>query len=127
MPWETDGDGVRFSGHLTDLMTVIMTAYDEDTASGAVTAAAGVYVTATAVVLREILLETLADQPDAAEFVEKVANSLEEDDNGTVTIQTFSILDDIAEHIEAVAWERWLADPGARAAIAEVSGNAFQE
>ena len=38
MPWETDGDGIRFSGHLTDLMTLIMTCYDQDTEAGTVTA-----------------------------------------------------------------------------------------
>lgn len=127
MPWETDGDGVRFSGHLTDLMTLIMTAYDQDTGSGAIAATPGVYVTAAAVVLREIVLEALADQPEAVAFVGKIGASLEEDEDGTVTVQTFSILDDIAEHIEATAWEQWIGDPGARAAIAEVSGNAFSE
>ena len=38
MPWEAEEDGIRFSGHLTDLMALIMTAYEEQTASGAVTA-----------------------------------------------------------------------------------------
>ncbi|HEY5540998.1 MAG TPA: hypothetical protein VIL41_06050 [Coriobacteriia bacterium] len=125
MPWEADGDGIRFSGYLTELMTLIMTAYDQDTESGAVTASPGVYVTATAVVLREILIETLADQPDAAVFLKRVTDSLAEDEDGVVTIETFQLLDDVAEHIEAVAWEQWLADPAARAAIAEVAGNAF--
>jgi hypothetical protein len=127
MPWEADGDGIRFSGHLTDLMTVIMAAYEEDTASGAVTASPGVFVTATAIVMREILLEALADQPDAAEFLERVGATLEEDDDGTVSIQTFALLDDVAEHIEAIAYEQWLSDPAARSAIAEVASNAFGE
>jgi hypothetical protein len=127
MPWEADGDGVRFSGHLTDLMTLIMTAYDQDAESGAITASPGVYVTATAVVLREILLEALADQPDAEEFLQRASDSLTEDDDGTVTMQTFQLLDDIAEHIESIAYEQWLADPAARAAIAEVAGSAFAE
>jgi hypothetical protein len=125
MPWEADGDGIRLSGHLTDLMNLIMAAYDTDTASGAVATSSGVYVTAAAIVIREILLETLADAPDAEEFLERVGAALEEDEDGTVTIQTFALLDDVAEHIEAVAWEQWLADPAARAAIAEVTGNAL--
>jgi hypothetical protein len=125
MPWEADGDGIRLSGHLTDLMNLIMATYDTDIASGAVVASSGVYVTAAAIVIREILLETLADVPDAEEFLERVGAALEEDEDGTVTIQTFALLDDVAEHIEAVAWEQWLADPAARAAIAEVTGNAL--
>ena len=127
MPWEADGDGIRFSGHLTDLMTAIMTAYDQDTESGAITATPGVYVTATAIVVREIMLEGLADQPEAEGFLERIGGYLEEDEDGTVTISTFQLLDDVAEHIEGVAWEQWLADPAARAAIAEVAGNAFGE
>ena len=127
MPWEADGDGIRFSGYLTDLMTVIMTAYEEDTAAGTVTASPGVYVTATAIVVREILLETLADKPDAGEFLDRVGSVLEEDDDGTVSIRTFALLDDVAEHIEAIAYEQWLADPAVRAAIAEVAGNAFSD
>ena len=125
MPWENDGDGIRFSGHLTDLMSLIMTCYDQDTEASKVTASPGVYVTAAAIVMREILLEALADQPDAAEYLETVGAMLEEDEDGTVTIQTFALLDAIAEHIEAVAYEQWLADPAARAAIAEVTSNAF--
>ena len=127
MPWEADGDGIRFSGHLTDLMTVIMAAYEEDTAEGTITASPGVYVTATAIVVREILLETLAEKPDAKEFLDHVGSVLEEDDDGTVSVQTFALLDDVAEHIEAVAYEQWLADPAVRAAIAEVAGNAFSD
>jgi hypothetical protein len=127
MPWEAEGDGIRFSGHLTDLMALIMTAYDQDTESGAVTASPGVYVTATAVVMREILLEALAGQPDATEFLGRVSDSLIEAEDGTITMQTFQLLDDVAEHIEAIAYEQWLSDPAARAAIAEVAGNAFGE
>jgi len=127
MPWEVDGDGIRFSGHLTDLMTLIMTAYDQDTESGAIAASPGVYVSATAVVIREILLETLADDPEAAEFLQRASDSLSEGDDGTVTMQTFQLLDDVAEHIENIAYEQWLADPAVRAAIAEVTGNSFTE
>jgi hypothetical protein len=124
MPWEADNDGIRLSGHVTGLMTLIMTAYDADAASGAIAATPGAYVTAAAIVIREILLETLADVPDAEEFLERIGTALEEDEDGTVTIQTFELLDDVAEHIEAAAWEQWLADPAARAAIAEITGSA---
>ena len=127
MPWEVDGDGIRFSGHLTDLMTLIMTAYDQDTESGAIAASPGVYVSSTAVVIREILLETLADDPEAAEFLQRASDSLSESDDGTVTMQTFQLLDDVAEHIENIAYEQWLSDPAVRAAIAEVTGNTFTE
>jgi len=127
MPWEVDGDGIRFSGHLTDLMTLIMTAYDQDTESGAIAASPGVYVSSTAVVIREILLETLADDPEAAEFLQRASDSLSESDDGTVTMQTFQLLDDVAEHIENIAYEKWLSDPAVRAAIAEVTGNTFTE
>ena len=127
MPWEVDGDGIRFSGHLTELMTLIMTAYDQETESGAITASPGVYVSATAVVIREILLEALVDDPEAEEFLRRASDSLSEGDDGTVTMQTFQLLDDVAEHIESVAYEHWLSDPAVRAAIAEVTGNTFSE
>jgi hypothetical protein len=127
MPWETEGDGVRFSGHLTDLMTAIVGAYDEEIAAGTITADHGVYVTAVAIVLREILLEQLANEPEAVDFLKRVGDTLEEAPDGTVTIQTFALLDDVAEHIEDVAWRQWLADPAARAAIADVTANAFAQ
>ena len=127
MPWESEGDGVRFAGHLADLMALVMTAYEADTASGAVTASPGVFVTATAIVFREILIDSLAQKPEAVDFVERIGVMLEEDDDGTVRMQTFALLDDVAEHIEAVAYERWLADAAVRAAIADVAGNAFAD
>jgi len=127
MPWQTEGDGIRFSGFLTELMTAIMQAYDEDKTSGSVTASPGVYVTAAAIVLREIVLETLAEQPGTAEFLKRVSDSLAEEIDGTVTVRTFELLDDIAEHIERPAYEQWLSDPAARAAIADVATNAYAE
>ena len=127
MPWEVAGDGIRFSGHLTDLMTLIMAAYDEESKSGAVTATPGVYASATAVVIREILLEALADDPEAEEFLQRAGDSLTEGDDGTVTMDTFQLLDDVAEHIDAVAYKHWLSDPAVRAAIAEVAGNTSGE
>jgi hypothetical protein len=104
-----------------------MAAYEEDTASGAVTASAGVYATASAIVVREIVLEGLAEQPEAVEFLARVGDALIENEDGTVEVKTLAILDDVAEHIEAVAWEEWLADPGARSAIAEVAASTFSE
>jgi hypothetical protein len=127
MPWESEGDQVRFSGNLAALMNRVMAAYEEDTASGDITASAGVYATATAIVLREIVMEGLAEQPEAAEFLVRVSDALEENEDGTVAVQTLAILDEVAEHIEAVAWEGWLADPGARSAIAEVAASTFSE
>ena len=41
MPWENQNGGVRFSGRLADLMAIIMTAYDQDTPSGACAGRAG--------------------------------------------------------------------------------------
>jgi hypothetical protein len=88
---------------------------------------AGVYVTASAIVLREILLENLKNDPDAAEFMQRVSDSLTEDDDGTVTISTFALLEDIAEHIDPTAVEAWVSDPAARSAIAELGTHAFSE
>jgi hypothetical protein len=127
MPWEAVDDGIRFSGHLTDLMQTIMAAYEEDTKNGKVTTEPGVYITASAIVIREILLEQLAKNEEAAEFLDRVGDTLHEEPDGTVRMETFGLLDDVAEHIERVAWEQWIADPAARAAIAEVSSNAFAE
>ena len=127
MPWENDGDNVSFSGQLADLMVTLMTAYDQDIESGAVAVSAGVYVTSSAIVLREILLENLAADPEAKEFLARVSDSLQEADDGTITMSTFALLDDVAEHIEPEAIERWIADPAARAAIAELGTNAFAE
>jgi hypothetical protein len=127
MPWETEGDGVRFSGHLTDLMSAIVTAYKEESDASRVVCSTGAYVTATAIVIREILLEQLADEPQAAEFLVRVGDALDEDDEGTVTIRTFDLLDDVAGHIEGQAWQAWLADPAARAAIAEIAEGAVAE
>ena len=127
MPWESSGDNVSFSGQLADLMGVLMTAYDQDIESGAVAVSAGVYVTSSAIVLREILLENLKADPDAEEFLARVSDSLQEADDGTITISTFALLDDVAEHIDPAAVERWIADPAARAAIAELGTSAFSE
>jgi hypothetical protein len=127
MPWESEGDQVRFSGNLAALMDRVMAAYEEDTESGTVTATAGVYATATAIVIREIVMEGLAEQSEAAEFLERVSGLLDENEDGTVVVQTLAILEDVAEHIEAVAWTEWLADPGARSAIAEVAASTFSE
>lgn len=125
MPWETDGDLVRFTGPLSDLMDQVMTAYDEDTQSGSIEVASGAYATATAIVLREVLLEGLAGREEAAELLSRLNDAFEETGEGTVAVKTLAILDDIAEHIAADAWEQWLVDPGARAAIREVAGNTF--
>jgi hypothetical protein len=127
MPWEANGDNVSFTGQLADLMGLIMTAYDQDIESGAVGVSAGIYVTSTAIVLREIVLENLEGNPDAEEFLERVSDSLTEAEDGTITISTFALLEDVAEHIDPAAVEAWIGDPAARAAIAELGTNAFAE
>jgi len=125
MPWTSEGDNVSFSGPLADLMGIIMTAYDQDVAEGTCTVSAGVYVTATAVVLREVVIESLEGHTEAAEFLEFMEGTLHEEDDGTVQISTLPMLDRIAEHIDHVALESWLGSPAIREAIAELSVSAF--
>jgi hypothetical protein len=125
MPWESKGDSVSFSGPLADLMGAIMTAYEQDF-PGAETPTAGEYVTATAVVLREILLENMEERGDSGEFFDRVSDSLSEDEDGNVQIATFSLLDDIAEQITTEALDQWLSAPQVRAAIMELASTAFE-
>ena len=125
MPWTSEGDNVSFSGPLADLMGIIMTAYDQDVAAGTCTVTAGVYVTAAAVVLREVVIESLEGHTDAAEFLEFMEGTLHEEDDGTVQISTLPMLDSIAEHIDTAALEGWLGAPAIRDAIAELSVSAF--
>jgi hypothetical protein len=125
MPWETEGDNIRFSGHLADLMGLIMTAYDQDCADGSARPTPGEYVTATAVVLREVLLENFEEDTEAAEFVERISDALSEDEDGNVQVATFELLDEIAEHIDAPALDHWLGSPAVRSAIMELSTTAF--
>jgi len=125
MPWSSEGDNVSFSGPLADLMGIIMTAYDQDVAAGTCAVSAGVYVTAAAVVLREVIIESLEGNPDAAEFLEFLEGTLHEEDDGTVQIATLPMLDRIAEHIETHALEGWLGSSAVRSAIAELSTTAF--
>jgi hypothetical protein len=126
MPWEVEAEGIRFSGPLVDLMSLIMTAYDEENAAGRVAVLQGTYVTAATIVLREILLAA-PPEPGSEELVARVTDALREDDDGVVTVDTFAMLDDMADHIELDAFERWLADPAVRAAIAEVTESAIPE
>lgn len=125
MPWQTEGDNVNFSGALADLMAVIMTAYDQDAEAGTCDVTPGTYVTATAIVLREIVLESLAEEPDASEFLERVSASLHEDEDGNVEIATFALLDDVAEHISAEGLDMWLGSPEVRSAIVDLAMTAF--
>ncbi len=125
MPWSSEGDNVSFSGPLADLMGIIMTAYDQDVAAGTCTVSAGVYVTAAAVVLREVVIESLEGHTEATEFLEFIEGALHEEDNGTVQISTLPMLDRIAEHIDHIALEGWLGTPAIRDAIAELSVSAF--
>jgi len=126
MPWQAENDGIRFSGPLVDLMGLILTACEQETAAGNVAVTQGVYVTAAAVVLREILLEA-PPEPGSEELITRVTDALHEDDDGVITIDTFAMLDDIADHVELPALESWLADPAARSAIAHVTASAMSE
>lgn len=125
MPWENQNDNISFSGPLADLMGIIMTAYDQDSATDACMVSPGVYVTASAVVLREMLIESLESDTDAAEFVQHLSDALHEDDDGTVRIATFEMLDEIAEHISVDALEGWVGSAEVRAAINDLGTSAF--
>lgn len=125
MPWSSEGDNVSFSGPLADLMGIIMTAYDQDVAEGTCTVSAGIYVTAAAVVLREVVIESLEGHADATEFIEFIEGTLHEEDDGTVQISTLPMLDRIAEHIDHAALEGWFGTRAIREAIAELSVSAF--
>ncbi len=70
MPWQSEGDNVSFSGPMADLMGLIMTAYEHDCTDGAEHPTPGEYVTATAVVLREVVIEQFEDEPEAEEFLQ---------------------------------------------------------
>lgn len=126
MPWTAENGGVRFSGPLADLMAVIMTAYDIDTAVGACDVAPGTYVTAAATVLRELVIEALeadpeASGPEGAAYLQRVSDAVSEDADGTVHIAIFAVLDDIAENTAIPALEAWLAAPPVRDAILKVA------
>ncbi len=125
MAWQSDGDNVSFSGPLADLMSIIMTAFDQDCVDSGGRPTAGEYVTAAAVVLREVMLENFEHDPEAEEFVQRISEALQEDEDGTVQIATFALLDDIAEHIDAPALEHWMGSASVRAAILELASAAF--
>ena len=125
MPWESEGDSVKFSGPLADLMGIVMTAYEHDCVDGTGRPTAGEYVTASAVVLREVLLENLEEQGDTSEFFERISDALAEDEDGNVHIATFALLDDIAEQIAPEALDAWLSADPVRSAIMELATTAF--
>lgn len=125
MPWQSDGDNVSFSGPLADLMGMIMNAYEQDCADGADHPTPGEYVTATAVVLREVIIEHFEEDAEAEEFLQKISDALHEDEDGTVHIATFELLDDIAEHIDPPALDYWLGAVSVRKAIVELATTAF--
>lgn len=125
MPWQSDGDNVSFSGPLADLMGMIMTAYDHDCVDGTGQPTAGEYVTASAVVLREVIIEQFEDDPEAEEFVKFISDALHEDEDGAVHIATFELLDEIAEHIDPSALDYWLGSMPIRSAIVELATTAF--
>jgi len=125
MPWNQEGDNVSFSGPLVELMGLLMTAFEHDYPDGAKRPTAGEYVTASAVVLREVLLENLEERGDQSEFFERISDALSEDEDGNVHIATFELLDDIADHIEPDALEAWVGADSVRGAIMELATTAF--
>ena len=125
MPWDSQGDNVSFSGPLADLMGIIMTAYDQDCADGTDRPTAGEYVTAAAVVLREVLLENYENDPEAEEFVAHISDAMSEDEDGHVHVATFELLDEIAEHIDGPALDHWIGSGSVRGAIMELATTAF--
>lgn len=126
MAWEMNGDDVRFTGPIADLMTVIMNHYEEDAATPEFDGVEpGVYVTAVAVVLREVLLESLEENEEAAEFVARITGAVAEDEGGNINVATLDLLDDIAEHIDLDAVTRWFTDPTVRSAMIDLVNEAF--
>jgi len=124
MPWEhVEGDNVSFSGPLADLMQMIMAAYEEDCSTGDLLP--GVYVTAAAAVLREVLLENLDNDPEAEEFLEVISATLKEDEDGNIRIATFELLDEAAEHISPEALRLWIESSPVRGAILELASDVF--
>ncbi|NTU71172.1 MAG: hypothetical protein HGB10_05065 [Coriobacteriia bacterium] len=126
MPWQRDDDdNLRFDGPLADFMGLIKVSYEQDTERGTDNPELGEYVTATAIVLREVMIEYFSDDPEAKEFVERLSDGLKEDDNGAVHVATFEMLDDMAEHIEPDALEHWMSTFAIRGAIVELATTAF--
>ena len=125
MPWQNEDDNVTFSGPLADLMGLIMTAYEHDCTDGAEHPTPGEYVTATAVVLREVCIEQFEDEPEAEEFLKRISDGLHEDEDGVVHIATFELLDDMAEHIDPPALDFWMGSMSIRNAIVELATTAF--
>lgn len=125
MPWQSEGDNVSFSGPLADMMGAIMAAYEYDCPDQTDNPTPGEYVTATAVVLREVAIEAFESDPEAKEFIEKVSAALSEDEDGAVHVATFQLLDDIAEHVDETAIDYWLKLISVRSAIMELATTAF--
>jgi hypothetical protein len=126
MPWTADGDSVSFTGPLADLMTLIMGAYEEGPGTAEDAPSAGAFITATAVALRGSLMDGLAEDTEAAEFVQRIDACLTENEDGSVTVSTFELLDDIADHIDLEPLQGWLTAPDIRGAIAQMAVEAFE-
>ena len=124
MPWENEAEGIRFSGPLVDLMELILGAWTAETEAGRVDVSQGVWVTASAIVIREVLLEIEPDETSEP-LVERVSAAMHQDEDGVVTIDTFAMLDDVADHVDMAVLALWLADPSLRAAIADVTNSAI--
>lgn len=125
MPWEVDGENIMFSGAISGLMALVMEPYElNDEVFSQVSP--GTYATAAAVVLRELYIDALAEESGAQQFVAELASFVREDDGG-VTVETFQILDAIAENIEPDALQELLETDEVHTTIAELALEGFED
>jgi len=125
MPWEVEGENIMFTGAIAGLMTLIMEPYElNDEVFSRVSP--GTYATAAAVVMRELYMDALEDEPEAGEFVAQLESFIREDADG-VTVETFQILDAIAENIEPDALQELLETDEVHTTIAELALEGFEE
>ena len=126
MPWVANEEGVSFSGELADLMSAIMTVYSED-ATEEGEPKPGSYTIAAALAMRGLLLDAFkGDDGDdltaeAAEFVQKVEDTVTTDDEGTMNVQVFELLDAIAEGADIDRLCAWLQSEDVRSAVLETA------
>lgn len=125
MPWSVEGDNIMFNGPVADLMQKIMDPYEADVALCELVDP-GMYATATAVVLRSMFMDGLADDAEAAEFVARLDGYIYETDEG-VTVETFKLLDDVAENIDPEGLDTLLASDEVRDAIAELAKTGLED
>ncbi|MBI5231574.1 MAG: hypothetical protein HY876_05345 [Coriobacteriales bacterium] len=125
MPWEVEDETITFTGPLGDLMPLIIDPYESDPAVFG-TVSPATYATAAAVVLRSLFMEQLADNREAADFVARLRGYVHEDESG-LAVETFQILDDIAEHIEPDGLAELLEGEEINRVIAELATSGFED